>query len=260
MARAFKPGRAPRTGNRTLNTEHHTPCPALLFAEPVNYAAAAALQEELVAARIADRIPDTVLLLQHAPVVTLGRRARDRHLLVTPRALAERGIDFHISARGGDVTYHGPGQAVIYPILKLGTREADAHGYLWNLEEAAIRTAADFGVEAFRREGKSGAWTVAGKIAAIGFKLRRWVSFHGMSLNVDVDLSGFDLMEPCGLVGEPVASLETVLGDRCPGMEDVYASLIRHFGQVTRRAFEVLPAPSYPGDPALRAAVEACLP
>lgn len=219
-----------------------------------------ALQETLVEARLANEIPDVVLLMQHPPVVTLGRRARDKHLLVSPEALAERGIDFLVSARGGDVTYHGPGQAVIYPILKLGTREADAHGYLWNLEEAAIRTAADFGIPAFRREGKSGAWTDGGKIAAIGFKLRRWVSFHGMSFNVDVDLSGFDLMVPCGLVGELVASLESLSENSCPHMNDVNAALIRHFSDATGRAFEIMPADAYHGRPVVQDAVAACQP
>ena len=211
-----------------------------------------------MAARIAERIPDTVLLLQHTPVVTLGRRARDEHLLVAPEALAERGIDFHVSARGGDITYHGPGQAVLYPILKLGSKEADAHGYLWNLEEAALRTAADFGVPAFRREGKSGAWTEAGKIAAIGFKLRRWVSFHGMSFNVDVDLSGFDLMVPCGLAGEPVVSLASLLGGRCPAMPEVHAALIRHFSEVSGRVFASMPAEAFRGPPEIEQAVCSC--
>lgn len=230
-----------------------------MFPEPVKYAAAVALQEALVAARIADALPDTVLLLQHTPVVTLGRRARREHLLVSPEALAAEGIDFHIAARGGDVTYHGPGQAVLYPILKLGAQEEDAHGYLWNLEEAALRTAGDYGIPAFRKEGKSGAWTDAGKIAAIGFRLRKWVSFHGMSFNVDVDLAGFGTMVPCGLAGEPVASLETLLGDDRPAMNAVYHSLIRHFSDVTGRAFTLLSADRYHGPPEIESAMAGCL-
>jgi lipoate-protein ligase B len=233
--------------------------PALVFSAPVRYREAVALQEALVTARLADAVPDTLLVMQHLPVVTLGRRARDQHLLVSPETLAGRGIDFQVAARGGDVTYHGPGQAVLYPVLKLGTREADAHGYLWNLEETALRTAADSGIAAFRREGKSGAWTQAGKLAAIGFKLRRWVSFHGMSFNVNVDLSGFETMVPCGLAGEHVVSLHTLLGASCPGMDEVYASLIRHFADVTDRHFQALPAGSYQGRPDIRTAVRACL-
>ena len=232
---------------------------AILFPKPVPYAAATALQETLVAARIADAIPDTALVLEHPPVVTLGRRARDRHLLVAPEQLRARGIDFHVAARGGDVTYHGPGQVVLYPVLKLGGSEADSHGYLWNLEEIAIRTAADFGVNAFRREGMSGAWTAAGKIAAIGFRLRRWVSFHGMSFNVDVDLAGFGTMVPCGLEGEPVASLRTVLGDGCPSPEAVRSAMVRHLAEVTGRAFRALPAASYRGALETEQAIAGCL-
>ena len=246
--------------SETLNPEPRAPAPpALVFPRPVRYAAATALQEALVAARMADAMPDTVLLLEHPPVVTLGRRARERHLLVPRASLAARGIDFQVAARGGDVTYHGPGQAVLYPILKLGSREADAHGYLWNLEQAAIATAADFGVGAFRRQGKSGAWTEAGKIAAIGFRLRRWVSFHGMSLNVHLDLSGFDLMVPCGLAGEPVASLKTVLGEACPSMDEVYRSLLRNFAEATGRPFRAEKAESYRGPAPIMQAVARCL-
>ncbi len=176
-----------------------------------------------------------MLALEHEPVVTLGRRARNAHLLVSPDELARRGIAFEVSSRGGDVTYHGPGQLVLYPILKLGEKEADAHGYLNNLEEIAIRTAASFGVTAHRRKGMSGAWTGAGKVAAIGFHIKRWVTLHGMSFNVAPDLGGFDLIVGCGLVGEQVASLKTELGEACPGISDVRAMLLRHFGEVCQR-------------------------
>jgi len=197
------------------------------------------MQERLVAARMADRIPDVVLFLEHAPVVTLGNRGRTHHLLLSPEDLARRGIELAHASRGGDVTYHGPGQLVIYPILKLGTREADAHGYMSNLEEVAIRTAGSFGVEAFRNQGKNGAWTRQGKIAAIGFRLRRWVSYHGMSFNVDVDLSGFSTIVPCGLVGDPVSSLKEILGDRCPSVSEVRTAMAAHFGEVCGRPLEI---------------------
>jgi len=116
--------------------------------------------------------------------------------------------------------------------------EADSHGYLSNLEEVAIQTLADFGVGGFRKEGKSGAWTEAGKIAAIGFRLKKWVSFHGMSFNVSLDLSGFQTIVPCGLVGEPVASLKTILGDACPEMDQVRDSLLNRFSSVCSRDLE----------------------
>lgn len=208
---------------------------ALVFDHPVRYADGVRVQEALVAARQADAIPDTVLFLEHHPVITLGRRGRDQFLLATPAALAARGVDLVQSSRGGDVTYHGPGQLVMYPILKLGTAEADSHGYLQNLEEIAIRTAASFGVDAFRREGMNGAWTAGGKLAAIGFHLRRWVTMHGMSFNVDLDLAGFALIVGCGLVGERVTSLRALLGDAGPSLSAVRDAMMGHFSAVCGR-------------------------
>ncbi|MBU0679252.1 MAG: lipoyl(octanoyl) transferase LipB [Verrucomicrobia bacterium] len=205
------------------------------FSKPLSYAQGVSLQERLVSARTSGAIPDTVLFLEHEPVVTLGRRGRDNFLNVTPEYLKEEGIELHQSSRGGDVTYHAPGQIVMYPIMKLGTQEADAHGYLWNLEEIAIRTAGDFGVSAVRREGMNGAWAEHGKIAAIGFHLKRWITMHGMSFNVNIDLAGFANIVPCGLVGEPVASLESILGDDGPSLEEVRDAMSRHFSEICQR-------------------------
>lgn len=210
---------------------------ALVYRTPLAYARGTALQGALHAARREERIPDTLVLMQHAPVITLGRRGRDGFLLRTPDALAAMGIEVHTSSRGGDVTYHGPGQWVIYPILRLGSRGADAHGHLWNLEELSIRTCADFGVEAWRRDGKSGAWTDAGKIAAIGFAIRRWVTLHGTSFNVDPRPDGFAHIVPCGLVGEPVASLRACLGAACPSMDRVAERLLLNADAVFDRAW-----------------------
>mgnify|MGYP001160643103 CR=1 FL=1 len=206
---------------------------------PVRYADGVRLQEALVEARQRDAIPDTVLFLEHHPVITLGRRGRDQFLLASRDALARHGVDLVKSSRGGDVTYHAPGQLVMYPILKLGTAEADSHGYLQNLEEIALRTAASFGVEAFRRAGMNGAWTAHGKLAAIGFHLRRWVSMHGMSFNVDLDLAGFNLIVGCGLVGEKVTSLRAVLGDRAPTLTQVRDAMCGHFSEVCARPVQV---------------------
>ena len=205
------------------------------FKNPVPYQTGLDMQHRILKARQENRIPDTVLILQHTPVVTLGNRGRDNYLLKTEAEYTAMGIDLFHAERGGDVTYHGPGQWVLYPILHLGGNEADSHGYLSNLEEIAIQTLGDFAVKGFRKEGKSGAWTDAGKIAAIGFRLKRWVSFHGMSFNVSLDLSGFQTIVPCGLVGEPVASLKTILGDACPEMEQVRNSLLNHFSTICRR-------------------------
>jgi len=208
------------------------------FKNPVPYQTGLDIQRRLLTARQEDRIPDTVLVLQHTPVVTLGNRGRDNYLLKTEEEYRELGIDlFHVE-RGGDVTFHGPGQWVLYPILYLGGNNADSHGYLYNLEQTAIQTLEDYGVKGFRREGKSGAWTDAGKIAAIGFRLKKWVSFHGMSFNVSNDLMGFDTIVPCGLVGEPVASLKTIKGADCPEMNQVADSLLNHFSTVCERELD----------------------
>lgn len=150
------------------------------------------------------------------------------------------GIELFHAERGGDVTYHAPGQWVLYPILRLGTRAADSHGYLWNLEEVALRTLADFGVHGFRRAGKNGAWIEQGKVAAIGFRLKRWVTFHGMSFNVCLDLSGFQTIVPCGLVGQPVASLQTALGATCPPLTAVRDRLLANFSSICARDLELL--------------------
>jgi lipoyl(octanoyl) transferase len=218
------------------------PAWAVYFESPVPFADGVRIQEALASARAAGEIPDTVLFLEHRPVVTLGARGRDLYLRARPEELAARGIDLVRASRGGDVTYHGPGQLVMYPILKLGEREADAHGYLSNLEEIAIRTAADFGVRARRREGMNGAWTDQGKIAAIGFRLKRWITLHGMSFNVDMDLEGFSTIVPCGLEGEPVTSLKAILGPTCPPLGVVRDRMARHFSAVCARPLETFRA------------------
>ena len=205
---------------------------------PLPYAKGVLLQERLHAARLADAIPDTILFVEHTPVVTLGQRGRNEGVRASPARLQELGVDLAQASRGGNVTFHGPGQCVMYPILRLGSHEADAHGYLFNLEEVAIRTAADFGVQAYRREGKNGAWTDDGKIAAIGFRLKRWVTIHGLSFNVNVDLAGFDLIVPCGLAGEKVSSLARLLGPRCPTSAQVRERLAQHFATVCGREIE----------------------
>ena len=207
----------------------------VLFPSPVPYAEALRLQDVFVAKRQADAIPDTLIVLEHTPVITLGIRAKKEHLLLDPEALARKGIEVHATPRGGDVTYHGPGQLVFYPIIKLEGSEADAHAFVEKLEEIAIHTAAEFGVEAYRRKGKTGVWTDAGKIAAIGIRFKKWVSSHGMSLNVTVGLEGFDAIIPCGLHGEKVTSLKAILGDACPAIREVRTATLRQFERVMNR-------------------------
>ena len=215
------------------------PLLTILFDAPVPYAAALQWQADLVAARHADSIPDVLLVLEHAPVITRGVRARDAHVLAAPARLTELGIELHDTPRGGDVTYHGPGQWVLYPILKLTGEAADAHAFVSNLEETAIRTAAEFGVDAERRAGKTGAWTQAGKLAAIGVRFQKWVSSHGMSFNVSPDLRHFDLIVPCGLAGERVTSLRTLLGEACPPRPASRDALLRQFAAVFGRETNV---------------------
>ena len=214
------------------------PALAVLFPAAVPYERALAWQARLVEARQADAIPDVVLALEHEPVITRGVRARDAHLLATPERLARLGVALCDTPRGGDVTYHGPGQVVLYPILKLQDAEADAHLHVTRLEESAIRMVAGFGVPSYRRPGKTGVWTDAGKLAAIGVRFQRWVSSHGISLNVSPDLSHFGLIVPCGLAGEPVTSLAALLGDRCPSTTAARDGWLQHVAAVFGRRLE----------------------
>lgn len=216
---------------------------AFRFDRPVPYPPAAAAMERLVDARLRGDIPDTVLFLEHEPVVTLGNRGRDQFLLKSPEELKRAGVAVVKASRGGDVTYHGPGQLVIYPILALGASEADAHGYLSNLEETAIRVCADFGIPAFRIPEKTGAWTDRGKIAAIGVRFRRWVTSHGMSFNVSVDLGYTSWIVPCGLVDQPVTSLRQHLSNVCPSLPAVRERLLLRLAEVMKRDVEWSEAP-----------------
>ena len=180
----------------------------------VSYADALDLQQRLVQERKAGTIPDQLLLLEHPPVITLGVKARhDRsHVLATEAVLAARGVELFESGRGGDVTYHGPGQLVGYPILDLKPDRCDVHRYVRDLEEVLIRAAAAFGVEATRVAGLTGVWVGTEKLAAIGVRISRWITSHGFALNVGTDLADFELIVPCGIRERGVTSLERVLG------------------------------------------------
>ncbi|MEI6789342.1 MAG: lipoyl(octanoyl) transferase LipB [bacterium] len=207
----------------------------MVFPNPVPYPEALTLQDKLVTQRQADEIPDTLLILEHSPVITMGVRTKPENLLLSPEALRHRGIELYETPRGGDVTYHAPGQLILYPIMKLTGTEADAHAFVNKLEEIAILTADAFGVPAFRRKGKTGVWTESGKVAAIGVRFKKWVSSHGMSFNVDVDLAGFSTIIPCGLPGEKVTSLKAILGPTCPTLQEVRAVIMRQFERETGR-------------------------
>ena len=196
----------------------------------VPYAEGLALQQELVSARKADRIPDQLLLLEHPPVITLGVKVRnDRsHVLASEQLLDDAGVELFETGRGGDVTYHGPGQLVGYPIIDLRPDRCDVHKYVRDLEEVMIATAAVFGVSAARVAGLTGAWVGRDKLAAIGVRISRWITSHGFAFNVDTDLSHFSLIVPCGIEDRGVTSLGRLLG-RPPAMTAVEDAVIAAF-------------------------------
>jgi len=200
----------------------------------VPYARGLEVQESLVAERQAGRVPDHLLLLEHDPVFTLGRNARREHVLFPAEALRQRGFDVFETGRGGDVTYHGPGQVVGYPILDLSPDRRDVHRYVRDLEEVMIRTCAEYGVEAARVEGLTGCWVGSDKIGAIGVRIARWVTSHGFAFNVATDLSAFELIVPCGIRGRGVTSLERLLG-RPVALAEVMDGLAAHFAEVFAR-------------------------
>ena len=177
------------------------------------YATALELQRAVARARISGAIADDVLLLvEHPPVVTLGRSSKPQHLLAAPELLAARGVELFEVERGGDVTFHGPGQLVGYPIIDLKRHRQDLHWYLRQVEEALIRGLAPLGIVAERTPGLTGVWTGGRKLASIGVHARDWVTWHGFALNVTTDLSYFDLMVPCGIAQVEMTSVEHEVG------------------------------------------------
>jgi lipoyl(octanoyl) transferase len=197
----------------------------------VPYADALALQRTLHAQRVAGAIPDTLLLLEHPPVITLGKAFHPEHLRYAREFYAQQGIELHPTDRGGDVTCHNPGQLVGYPIFDVAQHGRDLHKFLRDLEQAIIDALRAFGVEAHREAGYTGVWVGDAKIAAIGVKVTKWVSMHGFALNVNNDLRLFQTIVPCGIADRPVTSLQQVLGRAVP-MEQVKHEIARAFGQV----------------------------
>jgi lipoyl(octanoyl) transferase len=197
----------------------------------VDYAAAHRLQKQLQAKRIAGEVPDTVLLLEHPPVLTMGRSAKEQHIIAQPDALEAQGISVHEVGRGGDVTYHGPGQLVAYPIIDLKPDRRDVRKYMWSLEEAMIRTCKEFGLSATRIGGLNGAWIGDRKVGAVGVRISRWVTMHGLALNANSDLSHYELIVPCGIQDKAVTSISAELG-RTIGVPDVADPLARHFAEL----------------------------
>ena len=208
------------------------------------------MQKRVVAARKADAIGDVLLLCEHTPVITQGRNGKREHLLVSENVLRQRNVEFYESSRGGDVTYHGPGQLVGYPILQLGAIRKDVVWYVRMLEEVMIRASAEFGICAGREEGKTGIWVTnqekdftqssqrtqssqsesitTEKLGAIGVHISRWVTSHGFAYNVATDLRNFDLIVPCGIAGRKATSLEKLLG-RSVSVSEVTPKMTRAF-------------------------------
>jgi len=209
----------------------------------VDYSTALKLQQTLVDLRKAGQVGDTLLLLEHPPVITLGRNAKRANVLVSEDQLSQSGVEIFECDRGGDVTYHGPGQLVGYPIFDLRgfTPRIGAVEFVRKLEEVLIRTCADFGVATRRVPGMTGVWTLRNeaKVAAIGVHISRGVTSHGFALNVSTDLGHFKLIIPCGIGDKTVTSLDRALGDAYPGIavlpltiEEVSQSVARNFGRV----------------------------
>jgi lipoyl(octanoyl) transferase len=219
----------------------------------IGYAEAYALQKRIVAARKVGAMEDVLLLCEHPHVITQGRNGKREHLLAGENVLRQKGVDFFETSRGGDITYHGPGQIVGYPILNLAAIRRDVVWYLRMLEEVMIRASGDFGVAAHREAGKTGIWVAPNvaaadrlgrfadvateKLGAIGVHISRWVTSHGFAYNVSTDLRFFDLIVPCGIADRKATSLEKLLTRRVDSHE-VAGRLIQHFGEVFGRGLQ----------------------
>jgi len=193
-----------------------------------DYGETLALQRALHAKRCAGECDDVLLTVEHNPVFTLGRSGSRDHILVPPEELKQQGITVHNIERGGDITYHGPGQLVVYPILDLRGYGKDIHHYIWSLEEAIMRTLIDLDIKGDRREGFPGVWVLPRKIASIGVYIRNWVTYHGLALNVDVNQEHFRLINPCGLLVETVSVND--IRDAGVSVSAVGEAVVKHLG------------------------------
>lgn len=196
----------------------------------VPYEKALEYQENLLAKRIAEEIPDSLILLEHPPTITTGRKGNTGNLLVRKEYLEKHGISFIHASRGGDITFHGPGQIVGYPILNLKNHEMDIRKHLRSIEEVIIRTLSDFGIEGRRIDGITGVWVKKSKIASIGIAIRKWVTYHGFALNVSTNLDYFELILSCGITDVRITSIGSWLGnEENVRMDDVTRSVIKNF-------------------------------
>ena len=197
----------------------------------VEYQDGLAMQKLLVEARAQGLVPDTLLLLEHPPVITLGRGAKAENVLWSPQMLAARGFELFETDRGGDVTYHGPGQIVGYPVVDLKPDRKDVRKYVASVEEIMIRVAAEYGIAAHRVAGRIGVWTPAGKLGAVGVHISRWITSHGFAFNVRTELTDFSAIVPCGIDDASVASLQSLLAD-APPVHEVEGVIALKAGEV----------------------------
>jgi lipoyl(octanoyl) transferase len=204
----------------------------ILNLETVPYEEAFELQKRLVKMRAQDTIKDTLILLEHPPVLTVTRKATLKNILVSPEELEEKGISLCHTNRGGDITYHGPGQLVGYPIMNLKAHGKDLHGYVRNIEEIIIKLLMDYTITAHRDKSNPGVWVGEEKIAAVGIAVKSsWTTMHGFSFNINPDLSHYSLIVPCGISDKGVTSLARLLG-KTISRKDVCEKLIQHYGEV----------------------------
>jgi lipoate-protein ligase B len=203
----------------------------------IEYRKAYHLQRELLQNRFDGEINDTILLLEHPPTITIGKSGKLENVLVSPAQLAREGISLFFTDRGGDVTYHGPGQLVAYPIIDLRQRGRDIHRYVHELEEVVIRALNDFSIEARRDDSHAGVWVKDEEIAAIGLSIKRWITMHGIALNVNPNLGHFSLINPCGFPDRRATSMARLLSRDVP-MEEVSQRLIAHFSDVFNARME----------------------
>jgi len=204
----------------------------------VGYSDGLRLQAEAVDRLRSDEGAEQLFLLEHPHVFTLGRAANRANILLSSDQLEERGIEVHETGRGGDVTYHGPGQIVGYPIINLKPDRCDVHRYVRDIEEVMIRAIADFGIDGSRIKGLTGVWIGDEKIGAIGVRIARWITSHGFALNVNTDLGYFGMIVPCGITHKGVTSMSKLLG-RNLDIQEVARTLARHFGEVFDREIAV---------------------
>ncbi|MBI2427442.1 MAG: lipoyl(octanoyl) transferase LipB [Ignavibacteriales bacterium] len=195
------------------------------------YADAWELQKQIFTARLEQRIGDVLLLTEHDHVYTLGKAANDNHLLAKDEELSKKGVDVFWIDRGGDITYHGPGQIVGYPIIDLNKQYNDIHRYLRDIEEVIIRSLSEYGIVSGREPEFTGVWVKEEKIAAIGVKVSKWITMHGFALNVNTDISFYNRIIPCGIFHKGITTLQNLLGKEIV-LEDVHQKLVNHFASL----------------------------